>query len=206
MIKDDFINNNFILANGKESLSIIALLSRKITLRYKIYDKIKYHNILFYMRYLFDGLKIKNNNQNQKDNIVQSLKNLVDYGVFKGKLNKTGINDHIELTCKLIKNNFTIITDREFDLIFEYNKQRIDNFNLFNTYLVIKKFSNNDTKESYPSIEYIMSICNISSNNSILKYINILIELKLINCERGIYYTNTYGEVKKSNNIYTILN
>ena len=50
-----------------------------------------------------------------------------------------------------------------------------------------------------------MSICNISSNNSILKYINILIELDLINCKRGIYYTNAYGEVKKSNNIYTIL-
>lgn len=122
-------------------------------------------------------------------------------------IKEVAITDIIKLDYQLIEGKgYTIISDDEFDKIFKYNKQRIDKFGLFNTYLAIKKFSNANTKESYPSIEYLMYICNIGSNNTILKYINILIELELIKCIRGEYYIDSYGDVQKSNNIYTILN
>lgn len=207
-IDDEFINRCFLIQNGKESLAIISLLSRNISLRYKIdKNQIKWHEVIFNMKYLYNSLGIGLNRKTQKDNIINALDNLVEYGVFVGDSNfeQVDINEIIKLDYQLVNKGFTVISDDEFDKIFKYNKQRIDKYNLFNTYLAIKKYADNDSRMSYPSIELLMSICNIGSNNTILKYIDILIEMGMIDCIRGEFYINKRSEVRKNNNMYKIL-
>lgn len=209
-ISDSFINEDFLKLNGKESLAITSLLSRRTTLRSKIdINEIKWHQVCFSMKYLYNHLNIQLNRKIQKDNVIKSLDQLIYSGVFANDngvdLKDIDVNCDFELSYRLVDKGFTMIYDYEFDEIFSYSAQRIDRYDLFNTYMVIKKYSDNDTKESYPSFDYMMSICNIGSYSTIAKYINILIELGLICCIRGKAYTDVYGEVKKSNNIYKIL-
>lgn len=208
LIDDNFINGEFIFENDKESLAVLFLLMRNITLANRTDDNnIKWHEVIFNLKTLYDDLNIPMNRKNQKDTVIKSIESLIEYGVFQGDIDLTRINIHelLRLECQLINKNFTMVTYKEFKRIFEYKGQRINNFGLFNAYLVIKKYSNTETKTSYPSIDHLKFICNISSNATMTKYINILEELKLISCERGGMYTNEYGEIKKSNNIYTIL-
>ncbi len=208
LIDDNFINSDFIAENNKESLAILFLLMRNITLNNRTDENnIKWHEVIFNMKTLYDDLNIKSNRKLQKDSIILAIDNLIVNGVFQcdTDLSKTNVYELIRLECQLVKNNFTMMTYKEFKPIFEYKKQRIDNFNLFNTYLVLKKYSNTKTKVCYPSIDNLKFTCNISSNATMSKYINILEELQLISCKRGQRYTDGKGDIKKSNNIYTIL-
>lgn len=114
------------------------------------------------------------------------------------------INQIITLPYEISKDQYLIIIDEEVDTILSYDK-RVDKFSLFNTYVTIKRYVNYYTGTAYPSIRTIMDITNIISNNTILKYIKILEELKLIDCERSDFIVNDDG-VRKANNTYTILN
>lgn len=208
VIDDEFINRDFLTQNGKESLAIISLLSRNISLRYKIDEYgVRWHEVIFNMKYLYSSLGIRLNRKAQKDSIANTLNNLIEYGVFSGDLDleQVDVNDIIRLDYQLVNKGFTVISDYEFDRIFKYDAQRIDKYNLFNIYLTIKKYANNENRMSYPSIELLMHICDIGSNNTVLKYISTLTEIGLISCMRGELYTNEYGKIRRGNNTYKIL-
>lgn len=165
--------------------------------------------MIFNMKYLYDNLGVKLNRKEQKDNITNSLESMIRHQVFSTSHNldirQVNINDIIKLDYQLIDNGFTIVNDNVFDKIFQYDKQKVDKYSLFNTYLAIKKYADNDTQESYPSIEFLMHICNIRSNNTIHRYVNILTELGVIYCIKGDYYIDQYNDIRKSNNIYKVL-
>ena len=184
------ITQKYISEYGQESLLVLALLSRHYTIR---------HEIVFNFKYLFDNLSIKPNRKEQKNKIIQCVGNMfntdIDFNI--------NINQIIALPYEISKDQYLIITDEEVDKILSYDK-RVDKFSLFNTYVTIKRYVNYYTGTAYPSIKTIMDITNTISNNTILKYIKILEELKLIDCERSNFIVNDDG-VRKANNTYTIL-
>ena len=184
------ITQKYISEYGQESLLVLALLSRHYTIR---------HEIVFNFKYLFDNLSIKPNRKEQKNKIIQCVGNMfntdIDFNI--------NINQIIALPYEISKDQYLIITDEEVDKILSYDK-RVDKFSLFNTYVTIKRYVNYYTGTAYPSIKTIMDITNTISNNTILKYIKILEELKLIDCERSDFIVNDDG-VRKANNTYTIL-
>lgn len=185
------ITQEYISEYGQESLLILALLSRFYTIR---------HEVVFNFKYLFNSLKIPLNKKERKDKIIQCVCDM-----FNTNINlDVDINQIITLPYEISKDQYLIIIDEEVDTILSYDK-RVDKFSLFNTYVTIKRYVNYYTGTAYPSIRTIMDITNIISNNTILKYIKILEELKLINCERSDFIVSDDG-VRKANNTYTILN
>ena len=209
LINDDFIDRDFILENKKESLAILFLLMRNITLANRVDENDnKWHQIIFSMRAIYDDLNIQMNRKKQKDRVIEAMSNMIDNRVFQSdiKAESLNINELARLETVLVKKDFTMVSYREFKKIFNYNEQRVDHFGLFNVYLAIKKHANTDTGMCYPSIDYMRFICDIKSNGTASKYINILESIGLISCMRGQKYIDVETkEVRNSNNQYTVL-
>lgn len=169
---------------------ILAVLSRSYTIR---------KEVVFSLKYLFDTLGIPLNKKDRKDNIIKSINKMLGYGINYD----TEIYKQLFIPYETPKSQYLIITDREVNTILNYNK-RIDKYSLFNTYVTIKRYVNHETNTAFPSIRTIMDITNVVSNNTILKYIEILEELKMLKCERSGFIITDDG-IRKANNTYTIL-
>lgn len=209
LINDDFIDRDFILENEKESLAILFLLMRNITLANRVDESDnKWHEVIFNMKSIYDDLNISTNRKKQKDKVIKAINRMIDNEVFQGniKAENLNINELVRLETVLVKKDFTMVSYREFKAIFGYDEQRIDSFGLFNIYLAIKRHANTDTGICYPSIDYMRYICDIKSNGTVSKYINILEGIGLISCMRGQKYINVETkEVRNSNNQYTVM-
>lgn len=185
------ISERFILKYGKESLLILALASRHYTIRRKL---------VFNLKYLYDKLNIPLNSKNRKDNVINSINKMFDTDLDS----KTNIGELINVDYQAKTKQFLLLKDEEVDKLLSFDG-RVDKYNLFNTYVVIKRYVNKDTGLSFPPISKIMEITNVGSNNTIIKYINILIDLKMIECSRSSDYIVTNDGVKRPNNEYKIL-
>lgn len=186
----DKISGEYIYENGQESLLILALLSRHFTIR---------NEVVFNLKYLFGMLSIPVNKQDRKNRVIQSINNIFEANI---DLN-TNINQIITLPYILSPNQYLIVKDSEVDTILSYNR-RVDKYSLFNTYVAIKRHVNYYTGTAYPSIRTLMDITNVVSNNTTMKYIELLEHLRLIKCERGGYIV-TDESIRRPNNTYTIL-
>jgi len=183
------ITSEYISEFGKESLLILSLLSRRYTIRCEL---------TFSLHYLYNQLNIDGRNKVKKDDVIKCIE-----GMFCIKLEKN-INNLIDIPYQSPKQQYLILTDEEVDCILNYGG-RADIYGLFNTYVSIKRYVNKDTKTSYPAIIQLMDILNISSNNTIIKYIKILEDLNMIKCNRSDQYILVNGKLKKPNNEYEIL-
>lgn len=184
------INESYIRENGKESLLILSLLSRNLSVR---------SELVFNFKYLFDMIDIPKQRIERKRKIIEvatkmfSLPTCNDYNVL------------MNVEYRPMAHQYLILNDSEVDKILNVDVEGIDIYNLFNTYVVIKRFVNHKTDTSFPSIKKIMQVTNVSSNNSTINYIGILENLKMIECIRFDSYTNYEGETRRPNNEYKII-
>ena len=185
------ITGDYIYEHGQESLLILALLSRHYTIR---------REFVFNMRYLYSKLKIPLGSKDRKDRIVECINRTLSTDI---KTN-ANIDELLVVPYKTEKGYYLIVTDEEVDKILGYEK-RINKFSLFNTYVVIKRYVNYNSQKSYPSINRIMTITNVASNNTTMKYIKILEDLGMIVCTRGDGYIVKDEKIRRSNNEYKII-
>lgn len=183
------ITSEFILEHGKESLLILTLLSRHYSIR---------GQLVFNLKYIYDKIGVPLNKKDRKDRIVDCINSIFDTKV------NTNINEITTIPYIIEPGQYLILTDEEVDVILNYDK-RVDKFNLFNTYIAIKRYLNYKTKTSYPPITMIMDLINVKSNNAIASYIEILEELKMIECTRSDKYIVCGSEIKRPNNEYRII-
>lgn len=184
----DKITNEFISIHGKESLLLLSLMSRNLTIR---------SELLIRLDEIFDNLKV--NKVNGKNDIAKCVSNMFNINADKLPTNKT-----IKLPYKTATSQYLMLYDEEVDYILT-NKSRIDKYNLFNTYVAIKRYVNYKTNRSYPSIQQLMHITNVSSNNTIANYINILEDMELIRCYRDDKYIINSSGISRPNNSYEIV-
>lgn len=144
-------------------------------------------------------LNIPLNKKERRNNVIDCINKMLNCNIDY----KMEIYQQLFIKYETPKGQYLIITDREVNTILGYNK-RIDKYSLFNTYATIKRYINHETKTAFPSIKTIMDITNVVSNNTILKYIEILEELRLITCDRSDFIVTSEG-VKKANNTYRII-
>lgn len=185
------ITSEYIRENGQESLLILALLSRFYTIR---------KEFVFSLKYLFKQLKIPLNKKDRRSPVIECINRMFESDIDSSQ----NIDDFILIPYVIEKSQYLIITDSEVDTILNCDK-RIEKYSLFNTYVIIKRHINHETKTSYPSIRTIMDIANVVSNNTILRYVEILEDLGLITCDRSDFIV-TFSGVKKANNTYRIIN
>lgn len=170
---------------------------------------------IFNIKWLCDklGTTIKNRKR------IKSLKNTLDNlefeyyndNLLKIKLNQRDtINDKNSLIFAKfnieIDDNFTKIEDWEIDAILEYcNTNTIDKALITHLYTyIVSCINNNESDEeyglAYPKIETIEQELEIS-RNTIIKYIDILNELKIIT-NNYVGYRITNGKIKMTNTYY----
>ena len=177
------ITGEYVFENGQESLLILALLLRNYSVRRKVN---------FNFKYLFDMLQIQSNRKSQKNKIIQCVGRMFSMQ-FDSDIN---INEIFSLP-------YETVTDSEVDKILKCDKN-LDKFNLFNTYVTIKRYVNKNTGTAYPAISQIMFNTNVASNNTTRKYIEILEELEMIICTRKDEYIVTNDGIRRPNNEYKI--
>lgn len=187
----DLINGEYLSEHGKESWLILALLSRNYTIR---------SEFVFQFRYLFEGMGITLNRKENKEKVIRCVNSIfnTDFDV------RIDINKTIRLPYQSPKSNYLMLYDEEVDYLMSC-KRKIDKINLFNTYVIIKRYIHHITGIAYPSIEGISYATNVASNNSILNYIEILEEMNLIKCYREDKYIVTKDGIKRPNNSYELV-
>lgn len=185
------ITGEYVFENGQESLLILALLLRNYSVRRKVN---------FNFKYLFDMLQIQSNRKSQKNKIIQCVGRIFNMQ-FDSDIN---VNQIFSLPYETVKSQFLIVTDTEVDKILKCDKN-LNKFNLFNTYVTIKRYVNKNTGTAYPAISQIMFNTNVASNNTIRKYIKVLEELEMIICTRKDEYIVTNDGIRRPNNEYEII-
>lgn len=130
-------------------------------------------------------------------------------------LEKVKINDLIHCTMQEIVDKFFTIYDCELDKIIEYEKKE-DKLNILKVFADIEsrrhKNADNDDVElsswyevAFPSYKQLCLDTLISSEDSIKKYINILVKLEIIIVgNNGDRVNKITGEVKRDNNTYAL--
>lgn len=197
---------------GDKALIVYIYLENHKTLRGNLY--ISLGNCIEECGYTPKGGKGKTNEQFrdiligfENEGIIETDKNL----------NKVKINDLIQCTMKKLENKFFTIYDCELYKIIDYGKKE-DKLNILKVFAEIecRRYKNEGNIDSeicsqyevaFPSYIVICQDTGISSQDSIKKYIDILVELKLIIVGNNGDRINTItGEVKRDNNTYALAN
>lgn len=171
---------------------------------------------IFNIKWLCDKLGTTIKNRKRIKSLEKTL-NKLDFeyfydNSFKIKTNSTRMIENDKNTLIFAKSNieiddnFTKIEDWEVDKILEYcNKNTIDKALIVHLYTYIVSWINNNESDeeyglAYPRIETIEQELEIS-RNTILKYIDILDELKIIT-NNYVGYKITNGKLKMTNTYY----
>lgn len=171
LIKEDDISRDFILKNQKESLLILAILLKDITVR---------GNLSFNLNNLFYSLNIPLNKGDRKIKIINSINKM-----FKGSIpSNTSINKKIYIPYTIDMSNIISVQDESVDNILNY-RDRVDKFDLFNTYLMIRKHLKHNSDLVGLTVKDLLYHTDIVSNNTMLKYLSILNEIELIGYKSG---------------------
>lgn len=208
LIPNDFIKGNNTLEGIELSLLITLLM-----------NKTNKNIITCNMEYIYNILNIKKNNSYRIKDIKQALTNFKEQGYlyyYKDILLSNEIENITELKknelffCYYpfeIESEFTLLYDYEVIKILNYNNSNINNYTLLElyTYIIscIKNNSNDiDFNTCYPAHETIMDNINISEN-TLIKYLNILYELQLLIYDIAGYKETVKGQIKNSTTYYS---
>lgn len=195
---------------GDKALIVYIYLENHRTLRNNLYISIS--NCINECGYKPDSHKGKTNDQFRK--ILVGFKEEGIIGT-DADLEKVKINDLIHCTMQEIDDKFFTIYDCELDKIIDQKKKE-DKLNILKVFCIIKAriYKRNETESIYdgifevafPSYKDIAYNCLISESN-IKKYIDILVDLKLIKYDNlGKIVNRITGEIKECNNTYAIYN
>lgn len=208
-ISNDYIKGESKLDSKKLFLFLILMQNRTTK-----------DTCMFNVRYLCDRLDTTTRNTNRTKYITDTLKYFQEQQIlfFSNKYNcidEINIEEFVtenkmdivfaEL-YESLEDNFTMIYDNEIDFILDYcKKNKINKYLIIHLYLYILSCINNnkqdeDYKLAYPKIETIANELKISEN-TVLKYIDILKENKLI-YYNNVGYKIVNGEYKMTNTYY----
>ena len=212
-VQNEFIKGDDYKMTPKE-LAVITILMHNMTNR---------NIVVFNLKWLYDNLGISINNTYNKKEIKNILNGFIEDKIFIFRKNiyinsekiitmdNININDLIfgELIFNDDNNKeFTMITDEELLKIKEYsNNNSIDGYGLLSTCLYILSCINmNEEVEDfglcYPSIHTLSDELN-KSENTILKYINILKELKILIFDYSGFKILSDGKIRNDKMFYT---
>ncbi|EJT6158068.1 hypothetical protein N2W49_000448 [Clostridium perfringens] len=213
------IPNNMIIGEetlikkyGDKALIVYIYLENHRTLRNNLY--ISLANCIEECGYKPNKKKGGTNEQFRKMLIEFKEEGIIETDV---DLEKVKINDLIHCTMKEVDDKFFTIYDCELDKIIDYEEKE-DKLNILKVFADIEsrrhKNADNVNPETYseyevsfPSYKQICLDTLISSEDSIKKYIDILVKLKLIIVGNNGDRVNTItGEVKRDNNTYALAN
>ena len=194
---------------SSEQLTILALMTMNLSCK---------GGCIFSITWLLDTLNhARSNNRKIKDikAILQQFINDKTIKVYDTVLNEDNIITDITnvdrddlLYCYVEEpENFTLIYDREFlELINIAHINRLDTYSLINFIVYIYSFIDNneqdeDYKLCYPSYNKINEDIGLSES-TITKYIDILQENKIIECDYAGYKETTKGRIRNSKMFY----
>lgn len=197
---------------GDKALIVYIYLEKHRTLRGDIYMSLA--NCIEECGYKQNKHKGKSNDQFRK--ILVGFKNegIIETDV---DLEKVKINDLIHCTMQEVDDKFFTIYDCELDKIIDYEEKE-DKLNILKVFAEIecRRHKNGDSVDpethceyevSFPSYKQICLDTLISSEDSIKKYIDILVKLNIIIVGNNGDRINTItGEVKRDNNTYALAN
>lgn len=152
----------------------------------------------FHFAELFEVIKVTK--RSGKDKIIKCVNSMFETNFDSN----TNINKTIRLPYQSPKSKYLILYDEEVDYLLTCNVN-IDKYNLFNTYAAIKRHIHYELGTAFPSIEGLMSITGIASNNSINKYVEILEGMELIKCYREDRYIISGDSIRRPNNTYELV-
>ncbi len=197
---------------GDKALVVYIYLENHRTLRNNLYISLK--NCIEECGYIPKNGKGKTTDQFRKILVGFKEEGIIETDV---DLEKVKINDLIRCNIQEIDDKFFTIYDCELDKIINYEKKE-DKLNILKVFAEIEsrryKNANNINPEicseyevAFPSYKQICLDTLISSEDSIKKYINILVELGIIIVGNNGDRVNTItGEIKRDNNTYALAN
>ncbi|MCC5421378.1 hypothetical protein [Clostridium perfringens] len=197
---------------GDKALIVYIYLENHRTLRDNLY--ISLSNCIEECGYKPN--KKKGGTNEQFRNILIEFKNegIIETDV---DLEKVKINDLIHCTMKEVDDKFFTIYDCELDKIIDYEEKE-DKLNILKVFAEIecRRHKNGECVDpethseyevSFPSYKQICLDTLIASEDSIKKYIDILVKLNIIIVGNNGDRINTItGEVKRDNNTYALAN
>jgi hypothetical protein len=203
-------DGNYILSN--EQLTILALIEMNLSCK---------GTCILSITWIMDMLGYSRNNNRKVKDIKFILQQLIDDKVIK--IYKNVLNDYEEnkitntesvdrndlLYCYIPDtDDYTLVYDLELlELLKIANKNKLDTYSLINFVLYIYSFINNnqtdeDYKLCYPSFSTISDTIGIGES-TIVKYINILQENKIICCDNAGYKETSKGQIRSSKMFYS---
>ena len=199
-----FIKDSEFVLDSQE-LTILTLIS--------MHESIN-KQYIFTIGSILNLLNVTNNNNKKQQQIKDLLKKLVkdeyiqiynttvseDKYLIKD-IDKVDKNSLLFASTMEEAANFTKLYDEEVLKILEYSKNnRIDLYSLMNLYIYIISCINCNKEDEDYNFCYISNVTIVDklgiSENSIIKYINILQELNIIRCDYAGYKETAKGQIK----------
>lgn len=207
--KFTMINNTYIKGTDEvltpQELTIFTLIAMHQSIN---------NQYIFTINGILKLLNVTNNNNRKQQQIKSLLNKLIEYEelfIYSTTVedNKYLIEDikNIDKNTLIYASNtsesetFTLLYDYEILRILEYSKHnRIDLYSLMNLYIYIVSHINCNDKDEYYNLCYISHERIIDdlgiSENSIIKYIDILIQLNILRCDYAGYKETAKGQIK----------
>lgn len=195
-LNNQYINKKFILEHGIDSILILAAMLKCYTVR---------GEIIFNLNYLLSELGIKINNTTRINKVRLILYSLASANIIKTDIDFMTVSNNttIRFDYDMSVDDFTIVYDFEIDNILNFDC-KVDKYSLFYLFVFIKCKINPASKVMYWSILDMANELNTKSNKTIINYIDVLKEIGLIKVDNVGMRVFTNGDVKNSNNIYTL--
>lgn len=203
------IDNRFIKGTddvlSSQELTILALISMNESIN---------GQYIFTINSILELLNITNNNNRKQKRIKELLSKLINYQYLEihnstvqkdnyliDDLENIDKNKLIFATNTMETESFTKLYDEEILKILEYSKDnRVDIYSIMNLYIYIISHINCNEMDEYYNLcflsnEKIIDDLDISEN-SILKYTNILQQLNILRCDYAGYKETASGKIK----------
>lgn len=193
-LSNDYLNREFIRKHNIDSIFILSILLKNYTNR---------GEIVFSINYLLDELNIAKTNTNRMNKVKQILNSLAKGKVFNTDIDFMEIknDDIVRVDYDLVDKNFTIVHDFEVEEILNADT-KVDMYAMFYLFVFIKYRLNTSTKVMFWSIKDMCKEMNTKSNKTVMGYIDVLEEIRLIKVGKVGTRVFLDGSTKKANNIY----
>ena len=206
-IDNQYIKGDKILTS--QELTILTLLCRNRTVK---------NQFTFTIKWIIHKLGLKDTTKNittirntlnilQRDNILKYYSDTEESPSNEINILHLDKTDFTYASIEEETDNFTMLYDNELTKIIEYsNTHKVDVYNIINFYIYVLSFINTNSKDENYKLCYV-SMDNINnelglSENTIIKYINILKDINLLRCDYAGYKENAKGQVKNSTMYY----
>lgn len=195
-LSNEYFNSKFIKKYSIDSILILSILLKNYTNR---------GEIVFSLNYIFTELNIAKTNTNRMNKVKQILNSLVKGKVFNTDIDFMNIknDDIVRVSYNLVDKNFTMVYDFEVEEILNADTTA-DKYAMFYLFVFIKYRLNTSTKVMFWSIKNMCKEMNTKSNKTVMGYIDVLEEIRLIKVGKVGTRVFLDGSTKKANNIYTV--